>query len=68
MPVIALDTDVGVRLLGRRNRNAASDQYPHHTRDGVTAAPMPCPAAEDATPTLGSVSSPSSAERTAARP
>ena len=52
MPVIALDTDVGVRLLGRRNRTAASDQYPHHTSCGVTAPPMPCPAAEDAMPTL----------------
>ena len=41
---------------------AARDQYPHHTSDGVIAPPMPCPAAEDARPTLGSVSSASAVE------
>jgi hypothetical protein len=59
MPTMALDTDVGVLLFGSRNRTAASDQYPDHTSNGVAAPPMPCPAAEDAKPTLGSVSSPS---------
>ena len=41
MPVIALDTDVGVRLFGSRNRIAASDQYPPHTRSGVAARRCP---------------------------
>ena len=60
MPVIALETDVGVRLLGSRNSTAASDQYPHHTSSGVTAPPMPCPAADEAMPTFVSVSASSS--------
>ena len=51
MPTMALCTDVDVRLFGRRNRTAASDQYPAHTTRGVTERPMPCAAAEDATPT-----------------
>ncbi len=60
MPVIALDTDVEVRLLGNRNKIAASDQYPDHTKSAVVAPPIPRPAAEDAMPTLGFVSCSSS--------
>ena len=57
MPTMALCTDVDVRLSGRRNRTAASDQYPAHTARGVTERPMPWAAAEDATPTRVGVGS-----------
>ena len=51
MPVMALDTEVDVRLFGSRNRTAAKDQYPTQTKSGVVAPPMPWPAAEEAIPT-----------------
>ena len=54
MPVMALDTEVGVRLFGSKNRIAASDQYPHHTSRGVVAPPIPPAAAEEAMPAFGS--------------
>ena len=50
MPVMALWTEVRVRLAGNRKRTAANDQYPAHTANGVMVRPIPWAAAEVATP------------------
>jgi hypothetical protein len=49
MPMMALDTEVLVRLAGNRKRTADSAQKPLHTTSGVTEPPNPCPPAELAT-------------------